>query len=529
MRLYLLILFFFATRFVSAQNRSIDSLQLLLQNHPTEDSVRVNILNELSNQYQWVDFFSSLRYAEDALRLASTIDFKRGIASANIRICHCYWALGDNELAIEKGLEAVEIAEQEKFETVLAESYQVLTRSYMDQRERAKAVDYNRKAEKIALQTKNWDLLSRVYNLSGVLQFINAREDSALLFYNKALSIIEEHHTSKLHLAQVTSNIGECYVKSNPDTAFSYFNKALIIARENKNRSAEAGTSSIIGNALLRKGKYKEADDYFKASLKLSRALGLKRVMRHAYAGLADLRAREGKATEALEYMRSYYRISDSLLNVTKTRQIVELETRHEIEKKEQEIKLLEQEGRIQKIWGYILLAGLALVAAFSLILFYLQRFRESKNREILNLQIDSLTSENKALTDKYKRALMIDDNHEKTMESVDERLLKKAIEVVEGNMSDPLFGVEELSKELAMSRTNMHRKIKAITGFPPSDLIRNIRLRKAAMLLVNKADTVSQISLTVGFEDHSYFTKAFKKHFGVTPSDYLQSREHLN
>jgi len=529
MRLYLLIIFLTASKFAFTQNRAIDSLQLLLQNHPAEDTTRVKILNELSNQYQWVDFFSSLRYAEDALRLASTLDFKRGMAMADIRICHCYWALGDNELAIEKGLAAVDIAEQGKLETVLGESYQVLTRSYMDQRARAKAIDYNRKAEKIAIDTKNWDLLSRVYNLSGVLQFINAREDSALLFYNKALSIMEEHPTPKLHLAQVTSNIGECYVNSNPDLAFSYFTKALLIARENKNRSAEAGTSVKVGNALLKKGKYKEADSYFQASLKLSRTLGLKRVIRHAYAGLADLKAREGKADEALEYMQKYYRISDSLLNVTKTRQIVELETRHEIEKKEQEIKLLEQEGRIQKIWAYISLAGFLLIASFSIIVYYLQRFREKKNREILNLQIDSLSSENKALTDKYKRALMIDDNHDKPMESVDERLLKKAIEVVETNIGDPLFGVEELSKELAMSRTNMHRKIKAITGFPPSDLIRNIRLRKAAMLLVHKADTVSQISLTVGFEDHSYFTKAFKKHFGVTPSDYLSSREHQN
>jgi len=67
-----------------------------------------------------------------------------------------------------------------------------------------------------------------------------------------------------------------------------------------------------------------------------------------------------------------------------------------------------------------------------------------------------------------------------------------------------------------------MHRKIKAITGFPPSELIRNIRLRRAAHLLKNQTDSIAQISFSVGFEDHSYFSKSFKKQFGVTPSEYF-------
>jgi AraC-like DNA-binding protein len=84
---------------------------------------------------------------------------------------------------------------------------------------------------------------------------------------------------------------------------------------------------------------------------------------------------------------------------------------------------------------------------------------------------------------------------------------------------------VEEMGKAMAMSRTNLHRKIKAITGFPPSELIRTIRLRKAAILLLHQTNTVSQVSLSVGFEDHSYFSKSFRKQFGVSPSEYYQSK----
>jgi AraC-like DNA-binding protein len=113
---------------------------------------------------------------------------------------------------------------------------------------------------------------------------------------------------------------------------------------------------------------------------------------------------------------------------------------------------------------------------------------------------------------------------NEKQIESQDQRLLKKAIGVVEDNMSDPSFNVEKMAREMGMSRANMHRKIKAVTGFSPSELIRTIRLRKAAPMILNQVNSVSQISIAVGFEDHSYFSKSFKKQFGVPPSEYAQS-----
>ena len=61
--------------------------------------------------------------------------------------------------------------------------------------------------------------------------------------------------------------------------------------------------------------------------------------------------------------------------------------------------------------------------------------------------------------------------------------------------------------------------------GLPPSELIRSIRLRKAANLILSKVDSVSQIALLVGFDDYAHFSKSFKKHFGVSPTSY---EEHI-
>jgi AraC-like DNA-binding protein len=64
---------------------------------------------------------------------------------------------------------------------------------------------------------------------------------------------------------------------------------------------------------------------------------------------------------------------------------------------------------------------------------------------------------------------------------------------------------------------------MKSITGFSPSEFIRTMRLKRASLLLLSPSNTVSQVSFSVGFEDHSYFFKAFKKRCGVSPSAYFQ------
>jgi AraC-like DNA-binding protein len=137
----------------------------------------------------------------------------------------------------------------------------------------------------------------------------------------------------------------------------------------------------------------------------------------------------------------------------------------------------------------------------------------------MLNLEIDYLTQRHKETVDRYKASFL--NEPDELLESQDQKLLKKAISVVENNIHDPQFSVEKMAMEMGMSRTNLHRKIKSVTGFPPSELIRSIRLRKAAKLILNKVDSVSQIALLVGFDDYSHFSKTFKKHFGVSPSSY--------
>jgi AraC-like DNA-binding protein len=104
---------------------------------------------------------------------------------------------------------------------------------------------------------------------------------------------------------------------------------------------------------------------------------------------------------------------------------------------------------------------------------------------------------------------------------SLDDKFLAKARKIVEDNISDSTFGVEKMADEIHLSRTQLFRKLKAISGMSPNELINEIRLQKAAELILAKADTLTQISYSVGFNEQSYFAKRFRKKFGVNPSEY--------
>lgn len=95
---------------------------------------------------------------------------------------------------------------------------------------------------------------------------------------------------------------------------------------------------------------------------------------------------------------------------------------------------------------------------------------------------------------------------------------IKKLTDIVEANLADEKFGVEDLVREMGISHTNLHRKLKTSSNQTISQFIREIRLKKSKELLLNEDLTVSEISYRVGFGSPTYFNKCFHEYFGYPP-----------
>ena len=137
-----------------------------------------------------------------------------------------------------------------------------------------------------------------------------------------------------------------------------------------------------------------------------------------------------------------------------------------------------------------------------------------------LELKVQNILATRKNLQTKFKSNLQTKAG-DITVSSIDEKILSKITSIVEDNISNSDFNIEQLCTEAGISRRNLFRKLKALTGMSPSEFIRIIRLKRAAQLLKQKAGSVSEVAYQTGFENLSYFTKCFKDAFQKRPSEY--------
>lgn len=100
----------------------------------------------------------------------------------------------------------------------------------------------------------------------------------------------------------------------------------------------------------------------------------------------------------------------------------------------------------------------------------------------------------------------------------------KKVLALTEESLTDPNFGVEQISEKLGISRIHVNRKLKAETGYSPSFVIKAIRMDKARGFLSDGSHSVTQVAATCGFSSASYFSTAFKEYYGISPSEYLEN-----
>lgn len=144
---------------------------------------------------------------------------------------------------------------------------------------------------------------------------------------------------------------------------------------------------------------------------------------------------------------------------------------------------------------------------------------------EILESRIRNLIVQRELLRSAFQKHFEVNPS-EISITSLDEKLIGKAIAIVEKNISNPNFSVEELSREVGMSRVHLYKKLLALTGKSPIEFIRILRLKRAAQLLRQSQLTVSEIAYEVGFNNPKYFSKYFKAEFNVLPSQFASQAD---
>ena len=148
--------------------------------------------------------------------------------------------------------------------------------------------------------------------------------------------------------------------------------------------------------------------------------------------------------------------------------------------------------------------------------------FAKPLNMELLLLTIRNRFDQDRKLRERYTR-----DSHAEAMELVhsekDKQFMHRLLQVIDTQLVNPDFDIEYLCQEMGMSRTKLYQKIKSISQQSIGDFIRTIRLKKAVQIMTHEDTTLTDVMYRIGIQTQSYFTKAFKKEFGKTPTQFMQ------
>ena len=145
-------------------------------------------------------------------------------------------------------------------------------------------------------------------------------------------------------------------------------------------------------------------------------------------------------------------------------------------------------------------------------------------NMEELHILIDNLIDNVRRLRGKFSGAQTQEEKVEKVeVKGNNDVLMDRIMKCINENLQDPDFNVEKLTEKVGISRAQLHRKMKEITGISTGDFIRNLRLEQAARLIREKKINVTQVAYAVGFNNQTHFSTVFKKHYGMTPTEYIE------
>ena len=146
---------------------------------------------------------------------------------------------------------------------------------------------------------------------------------------------------------------------------------------------------------------------------------------------------------------------------------------------------------------------------------------------EELHIQIDNLIDNVRRLRGKFSGAVDQEQRVEKIeVKGNDDALMERIMRSVNAKMSDPDYNIDTLASDVGISRAQLHRKMKEMTGISSGKFLRNLRMEQAARLLREGKINISQVADKVGYMDQAHFSIAFKSHFGMSPSEYVETHK---
>lgn len=368
----------------NSQNGTIDSLLSSLKT-AKEDTNKVKLLTAICQQYGNLEYNERLTYAEKALQLASTLNYKKGVLGAELvlgaisndkgkydeALAHfnkalsvarqiqnnrlemapiygefgnTYYCLSNYQLSLTNYIKGLKLYEELGLKKGIGKMQYSISTLYLQLKDYDKAEAYALKALEIFKELKDEVLLSLLETLLGTIEESQEKYDLALKHYKAALRYSDSFKDKSYSLNNLIGIANVLSETGKYTEAEVYYRKSMETARNIEEAISELICLINLGSNSISQGKFDSAIKFLNEGLMLSRKMGALDETRRAYLFLSEAYEKKKDFKKSLEFKSLLIQVKDSLLNEENSQQINELTTKYETEKKEKAIALLNAE-----------------------------------------------------------------------------------------------------------------------------------------------------------------------------------------
>jgi len=393
------------------KSRKTDSLQQLLKTN-LSDKKRVDVMLALINSYIIKEPEKGYQQLKVTLALAQKINYENGIAHCYDRLGIYYKHTGEYDVSLKHHLKGLAIYEKLKNEKKIAAALGNIGVVYKRIHDYPTAFEYQFKALKLMQKLKAEGMIANTYNNIGLIYLMTKDFPNALKYFDKTLEL-DKKVDFKLGLGSDYSNIAlALYEMGKYDRALTTEFKALKIRKEIKHKQGIVVSYKNLGYIYKELKQYEQSLAYFQKYLELGRSLKAQEHIADAYEGISLTYEKQGKFQQALKYQRKFQSQQDSVFNLGKNKQITQMKTRYETEKKEQENRVLKEEAKVkeaelarQQLYNTLIAIALLITLAF---IYLGYRLYQQKRKNVQQLQQlnNEVKDQNKALQQKQSEIL---------------------------------------------------------------------------------------------------------------------------
>ncbi|WP_276165879.1 tetratricopeptide repeat-containing sensor histidine kinase [Zobellia alginiliquefaciens] len=302
---------------LSAQRAKIDSLNYLLKKAPKQDSVRLNILNELAYTYYSIDPRQGVELSKNAVKLGFKLKNNKAVATSYAYQGHNYSALGEDSLALDAYDKAMKIREENNDQIGAARLIYNKGLVYFNESDYARANDNNRKAYKVFEQAKDSFLMAKMLNSIGINHMYLSQYPEAIKSYLDAKRIYEDIDLiNDKQYASILSNIGLLYARLEKfDQSEDYQKQALSFFKKNDFQEGVANALTNLGRVYNETGKSNKAIESYKEAYDIMERNSNERGMASALTNTGIAYTEMGQYEEAIAYFKQTQRIYEKLKN----------------------------------------------------------------------------------------------------------------------------------------------------------------------------------------------------------------------